>query len=92
MADFLRKHRAEVMDVCITEYNEERVLDAIREEGRVEGYAEGCEITAAHDKVQAVENVMESLNITAEEACKILQYLPRDYKVAKAFGQQLSED
>ena len=90
--DDLRKHRAEVMDVCITEYNEERVLDAIREEsymegreeGREEGYAEGCEITEARDKVQAVENVMESLNVSAEEACKILQYLPEDYEAAKA--------
>lgn len=41
LADFLRKHRAEVMDVCITEYNEERVLDAIREEGYAEGREEG---------------------------------------------------
>ena len=43
MADFLRKHRAEVMDVCITEYNEERVLDAIREESYMEGREEGRE-------------------------------------------------
>ena len=43
LADFLRKHRAEVMDVCITEYNEERVLDAIREESYMEGREEGRE-------------------------------------------------
>lgn len=33
MADFLEKHRAEVMDVCITEYNEKVFVDGIREEG-----------------------------------------------------------
>ncbi|MBQ4530352.1 MAG: Rpn family recombination-promoting nuclease/putative transposase [Lachnospiraceae bacterium] len=88
LADFLRKHRAEVMDVCITEYDEKRVMDAIREEereegrkeGRKEGYGEGC----AREKVQAVENVMTSLNVSAEEACKILQYLLEDYEAAKA--------
>ena len=45
MADFLRKHRAEVMDVCITEYDEERVLDAIREESYMEGREEGIRNT-----------------------------------------------
>ena len=45
LADFLRKHRAEVMDVCITEYNEERVLDAIREESYMEGREEGIRNT-----------------------------------------------
>lgn len=42
---FLLKHRAEVKDVCITEYNEKTFLDGIREEereqGRAEGHAEG---------------------------------------------------
>ena len=37
MEEFLIAHRAEVIDVCITEYNEEKVMDAIREEGRKEG-------------------------------------------------------
>ena len=80
------------MDVCITEYDEKRVMDAIREESHDEGYGEGygegyekgCEITAAQEKVQAVENVMASLNVSAEEACKILQYLLEDYEAAKA--------
>ena len=34
---FLLKHRAEVLDVCITEYNEKSFVDGIREEGRKEG-------------------------------------------------------
>ena len=33
----LLKHRAEVLDVCITEYNEKSFVDGIREEGRKEG-------------------------------------------------------
>lgn len=43
MSDFLKAHRAEVMDVCITEYNEEKVMDAIREESWQEGLATGRE-------------------------------------------------
>ena len=40
MAEFLIAHRAEVVDVCITEYNEERVMSSIREEGIREGIEE----------------------------------------------------
>ena len=41
LADFLKNHRAEVMDVCITEYNEKTFVDGIRAEGYDEGHAEG---------------------------------------------------
>lgn len=34
---FLVKHRAEVKDVCITEYNEKTFIDGIRAESRAEG-------------------------------------------------------
>ena len=40
LADFLQKHRAEVMDVCITEYNEKVFIDGIHAEGRAEGQTE----------------------------------------------------
>jgi hypothetical protein len=41
LRDFLKKHRAEVMDVCLTEYNEEVFINGIREDGRIEGHQEG---------------------------------------------------
>ena len=37
LSGFLTKHRAEVMDVCITEFNEKAYADSIRKEGRAEG-------------------------------------------------------
>lgn len=37
LSEFLKKHRSEVMDVCITEYNEKSFVNGIREEGRAEG-------------------------------------------------------
>jgi hypothetical protein len=41
LRDFLKKHRAEVMDVCLTEYNEEVFVNGIREDGRAEGFIDG---------------------------------------------------
>ena len=37
LSKFLIKHRAEVIDVCITEYDEQTFVNGIREEGRQEG-------------------------------------------------------
>ncbi len=41
LRNFLTKHRAEVMDVCLTEYNEEVFIKGIREEGIEEGLEKG---------------------------------------------------
>lgn len=41
LAEFLRAHRAEVIDVCITEYNEELHLNNVLAEGINEGIAIG---------------------------------------------------
>jgi hypothetical protein len=43
LGEFLKKHRAEVMDVCITEYNEKVFVNGIHEEGRAEERAEAIE-------------------------------------------------
>ncbi|MBP3610249.1 MAG: hypothetical protein J6J42_07935 [Lachnospiraceae bacterium] len=41
LSGFLKSHRAEVVDVCITEYKEELHLKNVHNEGRAEGRAEG---------------------------------------------------
>lgn len=41
MRAFLTKHKAEVMSVCITEFDEKAYTEGIREEGREEGRREG---------------------------------------------------
>lgn len=61
LADFLRKHRAEVMDVCITEYNEERVLDAIREESYAEGCEEGREEGRKEGREEGIRNTLQTI-------------------------------
>lgn len=37
MKDFLLRHKAEVMNVCITEFDEKVFIEGIREEGREKG-------------------------------------------------------
>ena len=44
LKDFLIKHRAEVLDVCITEYDEEEVMTAIRNESYDIGKRDGIDI------------------------------------------------
>ena len=73
---FFIKHREEVIDVSIFEYDEEGVMEILREEARTagleEGRAAGLEegrITAAID---AIKNIMTKLDKSADEAMDIL--------------------
>ena len=63
LTDFLRTHRAEVMDVCITEYNEERVMDAIRTEGYEEGHSmglqEGRSMGLQEERIHGIRNLIQ---------------------------------
>lgn len=43
MKEFLLKHRAEVTDMCITEFDEDVFVRGIKEEGREEGLEQGIE-------------------------------------------------
>lgn len=81
---FFIKHREEVIDVSIFEYDEEGVMEILREEARTagleewraagleEGRSAGLEegrITAAID---AIKNIMTKLGKSADEAMDIL--------------------
>lgn len=68
---FLIKHRAEVKDVCITEYNEKVFVNGIRQEGREEGREE--------ERVTAIQNMIK-LGITEEQILKM--YSKEDYEEA----------
>ena len=41
LRDFLEQHRREVCDMCLTEFDEKKYEDVLREEGRIEGRKEG---------------------------------------------------
>lgn len=80
LAEFLITHRAEVYDVILTEYDEEFVMNALREEcreegleeGRVEGRAEG----RAEEREVGLRNLIETiqeLKVSKEDAVQKVQ-------------------
>ena len=80
LAEFLIAHRAEVYDVILTEYDEEFVMNALREEcreegleeGRVEGRAEG----RAEEREVGLRNLIETiqeLKVSKEDAVQKVQ-------------------
>ena len=62
---FLMGNRAEVKKMFLTEYNEEKVLEKEREEGRREGVNQA--------RVENIKNLMESLKLTAKQAMDALK-------------------
>ncbi len=82
---FLLKHRAEVKDVCITEYDEKTFVDGIRAEGRAEGRTEG-RLSEIFDSVQAEDYGVE------RGAQKAGMSLPEFEKAMEAAGYKIPLD
>lgn len=59
--NFMVANRAEVKDMCLTEYDEEETMQMFREEGREEGV------------ITAIKNLMESMRWTKEQAMEALK-------------------
>ena len=67
--EFIVANRAEVKDMCLTEYNEAEVMEMFKEEGREEGREEGIEsATVAH-----IRDIMETLKYSIEQAMDLLK-------------------
>ena len=77
---FLLKHRAEVKDVCITEYDEKTFVDGIRAEGRAEG-----RLSEIFDSVQAEDYGIE------RGAQKAGMSIPEFEKAMEAAGYKIPE-
>lgn len=85
---FLVKHRAEVKDVCITEYNEKSFVDGIRAEGREEGRKEGRKegrLSEIFDSVQAEDYSVK------RGAQKAGMSIPEFEKAMEAAGYKIPE-
>ena len=75
LRDYLIKHKAEVTGMILTEYNEKLHEQTLRKEGREEGIEEG--FIKGREKEQkkmaeSVRNLMNNLNVSAEEAMELL--------------------
>ena len=55
LRDFLEQHRREVCDMCLTEFDEKKYEDVLREEGREEGLAEGLAKGLAKGRSEGLE-------------------------------------
>lgn len=81
MADFLRKHRAEVVNVCIKEFNQEVYEKGIREEGYEEGFEDGIKSAVRMlqkmklSRVEIEQKILEEYTISEEMLGQILDEL-----------------
>lgn len=72
MKDFLLRHKAEVMNVCITEFDEKVFIEGIREEGLEEGLEKGREeglralICSLRDFLPDFESIYKAVTKNAE--------------------------
>ena len=78
MAEFLLAHKAEVIDMCLTEYNEEETMAMLREEAREDGFEKGKQegikegikkgiIDLVREKILSKEQAAERLDMSVEQ-------------------------
>ena len=91
LKDFLVKHRAEVIDVCITEYDEEEVMNAIKDENLKRGIdigkREGIDIGREHGIKELVGTVKEFTN--SKE--KAIESLVKRYELTQEAAKEKVE-
>ena len=66
--EFLIGHRAEVKDLCITEYNEAETMQMIREEGREEGREKGRKEGREEGNITTLYDLYSDGDITLQRA------------------------
>ena len=71
---FLVANRSEVKNMFLTEYDEKKVLEMEREEGRAEGRVEGKEDAT----VSSLQTIMKKMKLSAEKAMDFMDIPPED--------------
>ena len=71
------------MGGVLLDYPAKTILNKGRAQGRAEGRAEGRTEGALENFTLMVQNLMQSMNITAEKACELLKANVDDYETAK---------
>ena len=69
LSEFFIKHRDEVIDVSVFEYDEKGVMDIMREEGKEEGIKEG----KTEAKIEIFKGMMKKLDKSAEEVLDMVE-------------------
>lgn len=75
--NFITANRAEVKDMCLTEYNEQETMQMFRQEGwqegRQEGWQDGWQDGLQESRLLDIKNLMDSTGWTAEKAMDLLK-------------------
>ena len=77
LKDFLEKNRKEVMDVCLTEFNQERYNQIVREEGREEG------------EVIGYIHMGEKMGLTSQD---IIRFIVEETEISQEEAKRLYEE
>ena len=76
LRDFLEKNRAEVIKVCLYEYNQEAHMKFVREEGFRQGHEQGIEQGQKEGQEFAhltnIRNLMKNMDLSVGEAMKAI--------------------
>ena len=80
MVQYLRKHREEVTDMWLTEYDEEETMQMFKEEYLEQGLEQG----RAETIVKTVDALIANTDWSLEQACKALNISADEYNCAKA--------
>ncbi|MDE7312908.1 MAG: hypothetical protein K2N87_15020 [Eubacterium sp.] len=86
---FITANRAEVKDMCLTEYNEAETMEMLKEEARQEGRREGRQEGRREGRQEGqqetmllhIKNLMDSTGWTAERAMDTLK-IPKNQRIA----------
>ncbi len=72
LAEFLKAQRAEVIEMCICEYDQEKHMQLIREENWEAGLTQGLLEGKSEMLLQNIKSIMHNKKLTAEEAMEML--------------------
>ena len=90
--EFITAHRAEVKDMCLTEYNETETMEMLRQEGLQEGRREGRQEGRREGRQETmllnIKNLMDSTGWSAEQAMDLLK-IPQNQRTV--FYTRLSQ-
>lgn len=83
--NLITTNRAEVKDMCLTEYNETETMEMLRQEGWQEGRQEGRQEGQQESRLLDIKNLTDSTGWTAEKAMDLLK-IPQNQRTVLYTG------
>ena len=84
LAEYLTERETEVCDIMIALFEQEEVMKAYRDEIETEAEARGEARGAEKEKVSIIQNLMETMKFTIEQAMEAMKIPTSDYEKYKS--------